>query len=56
MKLPGTIDDIAVTENSQPTEAVKVKFNHPIIFNHLPEAIEKLKFLLSHVTIYYRQK
>ena len=56
MKLSGTIDDIFVTENSQPVEAVEVKFNHLIIFNHLSEAIEKLKALLSHVTISYRQK
>lgn len=40
MKLPGTIDDIAVTENSQPAEAVKVKFNHLIIFNHLSKSVE----------------
>ena len=53
MKLSGIIGDIFITENSQ---AVEVKFNHPIIFNHLSEAIEKLKVLLSHVTISYRQK
>ena len=40
MKLSGTIDDIIVTENSQSAEAVKVKFNHLIIFNHLSESIE----------------
>ena len=56
MKLSGTIDDIFVTENSQPVEAVEVKFNHLIIFNHLSESIEKLKVLLSHITIYHRQK
>ena len=53
MKLSVTIGDIVVTENSQ---AVEVKFNHPIIFNHLSKAIEKSKVLLSHVTISYRQK
>ncbi|MEK9761532.1 MAG: hypothetical protein VW729_02565 [Deltaproteobacteria bacterium] len=53
MKLSVTIGDIVVTENSQ---AFEVKFNHPIIFNHLSEAIEKLKALPSDVTISYRQK
>ena len=56
MKLSSTIGDIVVTENSQAVDAVEVKFNYPIIFNHLSEAIEKLKVLLSHVTISYRQK
>ena len=56
MKLSGTIGDIVVTENSQ---AVEVKFNHPITFNNLPEPIGEDKgssvshyYLLSKKIIY----